>query len=184
MAGDAEGDVQAFAQQVDAALGEKKLVANGRVLRLEAGEQRGKHVPTKAGGGADAQGAVELVARLAQREPRALGGVAHRTGACMKTPARFGEPQAARAARKERHAHRGLDRRDTPADRRSRQPQLTPSLRKAAGLGNAREELQRIRVESLLGDGLPAAADGRGMSGLCRHSVDDVAPKSNLPAQK
>jgi hypothetical protein len=57
-------------------------------------------------------------------------------------------------------------------------------LRKAAGLGNAREELQRIRVESLLGDGLPAAADGRSMSGLCGHSVDDVAPKSNLPAQK
>jgi hypothetical protein len=57
-------------------------------------------------------------------------------------------------------------------------------LRKAAGLGNAREELQRIRVERFLGDGLPAAADSRGMSGFCSHFVDDMASNPNLPAQK
>lgn len=137
-------------------------------------------MPPKARGGTDPQGAIQLVSGVPQCKPRALGGVPDRPSPRVEASARLRQPQAPRAPCEQRQADGLLDRCDPPADRRTRQAQVAPRLRKAARLGNASEQLQCVGIERRLGGRLTSPANAGRWGLFCRHFFDKAASTGRL----
>jgi hypothetical protein len=51
-------------------------------------------------------------------------------------------------------------------------------------LRDAREQFQRVGVEGFFRNGLAPTPDARQVTGICRHSVDDMAMAGDLPPEK
>jgi hypothetical protein len=141
-----QSDVEAFVDDVDAAIGGVERDTHSRLLGEEAHEYVGDAALQQTGGTRDAHEPLWRGKNLAHGVFRRLRFIEERQAMAMECLACFGERETPRRAVYEAHAELGLQRSDAAAELRGLQAQRFRRCRVGAEIDHFGEEIEVVEI--------------------------------------